>query len=260
MGPLLYAPYAFLLGFSTGPSLRELHEMELRQAAIAFLPGIAALALCLVPLGVAWLRRPRPGSKGIGYLLLTLIAPLAITAIVSNRFDLNYKVSYVSWASISLLILLGQTIAGAWRRWSTRIATAGYACLALFALGNRHLVERYRTEDVKATAAYIQSHSPPGTPVFVVAHYMADPLAFYLDAQWTVTGLPTKADAFHSVTDLIDHPATPAWFVYTRPFHGDRTGEIRTRLTSSKTTHLAARFAGVDLYRLQPAEKDRVRS
>jgi Dolichyl-phosphate-mannose-protein mannosyltransferase len=261
LGALFYAPYAFLLGFSSGPSLRELHDTELRRAIIGSLPGIAALALFLVPLGISWLRRSRSSAESVGYLLLMFLGPPAVTLILSNMFDLKYKASYVSWASIPLLILLGHAVASGWDRWWIRIATAGYACLALVALGNRHLVDRYRTEDVRAVAAYIQAHSPPETPVFVVVRYMAEPLRFYLNAQWTVKGLPIEPNNVQSITDLIDRPATgKAWFVYTRSFHGDPTGEIRTRLTSSGTAHLAARFAGVDLYSLQPAEKDRPRS
>ncbi|HEX6433607.1 MAG TPA: glycosyltransferase family 39 protein [Gemmatimonadales bacterium] len=261
LGALLYTPYALLLGFSTGPSLRELHETELRRAAIGFLPGITALALCLVPLGISWLRRSHRSSETVGYFVVMFLGPPAVTAILSNMFDLKYKVSYVSWASIPLLILLGHAIASGWQRWSTRVATAGYACLALVALGNRHLVDRYRTEDVRAAAAYIQTHSPQGTPVFVVARYMAEPLAFYLDPQWQVTGLATGPAAQDSITNLLHGPATgSAWLVYSRPFHGDPSGEIRARLSSNSAIRLAARFAGVELYRFEPAKKGRPRS
>jgi 4-amino-4-deoxy-L-arabinose transferase-like glycosyltransferase len=116
LGALLYTPYAFLLGFSTGPSVRELHETELREAAFAFLPWIAALAICLLPLGISWQRRSHPSSEGVGYLLLMCLGPVVVTLVLSHVFDLKYKMSYVSWASIPLLVLLGHAIASGWNQ------------------------------------------------------------------------------------------------------------------------------------------------
>jgi hypothetical protein len=259
-GGVLYSAYAFLLGFSTGPSLRELHHVRLREAAVAFLPWIAALVICLIPLSTS-LRRARASFQDFGYLLITCVGPLAVTLLLSTWFDLNYKVSYVSWASIPLLVLLGFAVARAWGRWSTRMAAAAYACMVLVALSNRHLSDRYRTEDVRALAAYLEAHSSHETPIFVVVRYMAEPLVFYLGDQWPVKGLPTGPVALRSITELTDGRATgPTWIVYTRPFHGDPSGQIRAQLDSSSAIHLAAKFAGLDLYRYQPPEKARAHS
>jgi 4-amino-4-deoxy-L-arabinose transferase-like glycosyltransferase len=261
LGDLLYTPYVFLLGFSTGPSLRELHEIGLREAAVAFLPWIAALAACLLPLGISWLRRSRPSFEGLGYLLVTCLGPVAVTVVLSALFGLKYKVSYVAWASIPLLVILGDAIAKSWDRWSTRVGVAGYLCLASVALGNRHLVDRYRNEDVRSLATYLEAHSSRETPIFVVVGYMAEPLVFYLGPGWSVNALPNGPATLRTIAELTGGTAArPAWIVYTRPFHGDPSGEIRARLATGSTTRLSATFAGVDLYRLEPAEKDRAPS
>jgi hypothetical protein len=80
-----------------------------------------------------------------------------------------------------------------------------------------------------------------------------------LGAEWPVEPLPKGPAALRSIAELTDGAAGPAWIVYTRPFDGDPTGEIRARLASTSTISLAARFAGVDLYRLEPTRKDRAR-
>jgi hypothetical protein len=122
-------------------------------------------------------------------------------------------------------------------------------------------VDRYRTEDVRSAAAYLRAHSSHQTPVIVVVRYMAEPLVFYLGADWPVKGLPGGSVGLRSITQLINGAdAGPAWIVYTRPFHGDPSGEIRAQLTSSSDIRLAARFAGIDLYRFEPSEKARTPS
>ena len=253
---LLYSFYAFLLGFATGPSVRELHDMDLRQAARGFLPWIIALAVCLLPLCIQWLRRPRPTGEATRYLLLAGLGPLVVTVAAAASFDLKYKVSYVSWASIPLLVLLGDVFVRAWgTRWG-RLHVAGYFALAFIALGSRHLVYRHWNEDVRSLATYLEAHSSRETPVFVVAGYMADPLAFYLGASWSVEALPKAPAALGSVVELTSGNApAPAWIVYARPFDGDPTGEIRSSLNSGRVSHLTATFPGIELYQIKSADK-----
>ena len=259
LGALLYTLYVFLLGFSTGPSLRELHELGLREAAIGFLPWIAALAVCLLPLAMSWLRRSRLKTEGLRYLLLTFLGPVTITIVFSALFDLKYKVSYVAWASIPLLVLVGASIARVWNRLWAQVAVAGYIALTLVSLSNRHLQDRYRNEDLRSLARYLEAHSSRETPVFVMTKYMAAPLIFYLGPEWPVKALPSGPSALPTIAELTQNAtAGPAWIVYTRPFHGDPSGEVSARLTSSSAIRLTARFAGVDLYRIELA-KDRAR-
>jgi hypothetical protein len=255
LGALLYTLYVFLLGFSTGPSLRELHDIGLREAAIGFLPWIAALAACLLPLAMFWLQRPRSNFEKLGYMLLMFLGPVTITTVFSASFDLKYKVSYVAWASIPLLILLGETIARVWDRLWTRAAMAGYVALTLVSLSNRHREDRYRNEDLRSVASYLEANSSRETPVFVSTSYMAEPLIFYLGPEWSVKGLPSGRDALPAIQELTQAAtAAPAWILYTRPFHGDPGGEVSARLTSGGAIRLSARFAGVDLYRIDLAE------
>ena len=255
LGGLLYASYAFLLGFSSGPSLRELHGMGLPEAARTTLPWILALAACLLPLGIRWLRTTEPKPDGVGYLAVMTVGPVVVPLLLAALFDLKYKVPYVSWASIPLLILLGDAIAKGWARRPTQIASTAYLCLALLALGNRHLSERYRTEDTRALAGYLKAHSSPHTPVLVVAGYMAVPLSFYLGDEWSVRGIPGGEEGLRSIAEAASGSSgLPIWLAYTRPFHGDPTGDIRAHLTSAVMSRLTARFVGVELYRLGPSE------
>jgi len=255
-GHLQYTLYVFMLGFSTGPSLRELHDMGLRQAAVAFLPWILALAACLLP--VALLRAGQAGeyARRYGALLLTAAGTLAATVVLALVFDLKYKVSYVSWASIPLLVVLGGVIADGWSRRWVRYAALAYGALMLVSLANRHLHDRYRNEDVRSAAAYLEDHSSPRTTVFVAPAYMVEALVFYLGHHWRVEALPEGAAALPAIRSA---GAGPAWLVYTRAFHADPTGEMRARLTSEHMIQLTATFPGIELYRLAPAGRNHVR-
>lgn len=258
-GHLLYTLYVFLLGFSTGPSLRELHAMGLRQAAVAFLPWILALAACLLPLVLLRAGRAREYARRYGPLLATAAGALTAIVVLALVFDLKYKVSYVSWASIPLLVGLGELIASGWSRWWVRCATLAYGALMLVSLANRHLQDRYRNEDVRAAAAYLASHSSPQTPVFVAPGYMVQALVFYLGPGWRVEALPEGPAAVHTIARLRAGDGAPGWLVYTRAFHADPMGEMRARLVAKSMIRLTATFPGIELYRLAAVGRDLVR-
>lgn len=261
LGAPLYALYVYLLGFATGPSLRDLHGLSLREAAAGFLPWIIMVAVCLLPLSIFWLRQVRLGVNELGYLLLMWLGPIAVTVIFSALFHLKFKVSYVAWGSIPMLVMLGEAIAAAWNRWSTRLGVAGYLCLASISLGNRHLANRYRNEDLRSLANYLQTHSSPNAPVYVLVKYMTEPVVFYLGDNWSVRPFPDGPAALNTLAELgRGAPGSRAWLVYTRPFHGDPGGELHARIVSDDRIRLSARFPGVDLYRLDIPQKGRVGS
>jgi hypothetical protein len=251
LGAVLYTLYAFFLGFATGPSIRELHNIGLKEAGTRFLPWIAVLLACLLPLGLTWLRRWRPMTNAAGYLLLTCIGPIALTVVLSAAFQLKYKVSYVAWASIPFLVLMGLAVATTWDRWSVRAGLAGYVCLTVISLSNRHLVNRYRNEDVRSVARYLRQNSSSRTPVVVVVDYMTQPLIFYLGSDWPVKGLspnPSEPETLPRLSKTAGGDS--AWVVYTRAFDGDPSGRIHAELAADSRIRLSATFAGIELYLL----------
>jgi hypothetical protein len=212
---------------------------------------MVAVTACLLPATVAWLRRPDARFLGSGYLVVMGLGPVLATLVAAGFFGLKYKVSYVSWASIPALILLGAAIATTWPRWLTRLGVAGYVALMLVALANRHLDDRYRNEDARALAAYLSAHSTPDTPVLVIAGYMTETISFYLGTDWSVHELPDGSSALQTLAGTDGAAKGPAWIVYTRPFHGDPKGEFLRGLSSHDDVRLTSTFAGMDLYRLE---------
>ena len=221
---------------------------------------ILAVTACLLPAVAAWLRRSGARFPGSGYLVLMAVGPVAATLVAAGIFGLKYKVSYVSWASIPVLVLLGAAIATTWPAWRTRLGVAGYVVLMLVALANRHLDDRYRNEDARALAGYLAAHSSSDAPVLVIAGYMFETVSFYLGPEWSVRELPDGTAALRMMADVGKTTSGPAWIVYTRPFHGDPRGDVLRGLATNDEVRLASTFAGMELYRMERTAVSRTRS
>jgi uncharacterized membrane protein len=239
LADLVYSLYAFLAGFSTGLSLRDLHGASLREAVAAFLPWMLTLAACLALLAPGAVRSARRNRHLIAYLLYMASGPLLLSALAAVLLALKYKVSYVAWASVPLVALVGLAIGSAWDRRATRLAAVAYLALAATSLANRHLVDRYRTEDMRSVATHLTRYASRDTPVLVIDGYMAEPLRFYLGDGWQVRGVEAPE---------ITAPRSGGWWVvYTRAFHGDPEGTAGAHLAAH--ARLEANFPGVALYR-----------
>lgn len=257
---VFFTLYAFLLGFSTALSLRELHSTGMTDAAVAFLPWILALGASTVLLVPELWRGARVGRLRVGYLVLLIVGPLLACAALATLFAIKFKPSYVLWAQVPLTLLVAYPVASGWHRPATRVAAAVYLALAATSLANRHLVERYRNEDLRALAAYLKERATPEAPIFVIASYMAPAVDFYLGSGWSVQPIAEGADpaAFETVVANLSKLSAPAkpeaqgsqrfWLVYTRPFHGDPHGRVREALARSEAMDLEAQFAGIELY------------
>jgi hypothetical protein len=248
-----YTLYAFLLGFSTGLSLRELHGAGLAAALTGFLPWLIALATCLVLIAPALVRSIREDPATAAYLALMTLAPLLLCDALGLVLHVKYKVQYALWASIPMTVLLARALATSRFRPAARAAMVLYVALAGIAIADRHLVDRYRNEDTRALASYLADHAQTDDPILVITGYMADPVRFYLGPGWSIRALPDAVGGGEPTTHALGGIERPFWLVYTRPFHGDPDGRLRTWLQSRRDLHLEARFAGIELYRSEHA-------
>jgi hypothetical protein len=257
IGAIVYTYLSVIAGFTIGPSLRELHTMGLADAATRILVWIPLIAA-----GVGWLAyagfRSLAGSKWRTRLLLFSIGPVLLAGSMAALGGVGYRVRYVGWIIIPILVWLAAGINwGRWR-WSTRLAVL--LVLFIFATGmfNRRTNDRYAEEDARSLAEYLVESSRETRPVFVNSHYMADPVSYYMPSTWQVIPVPRVdgqgrglEEAIRAVEAATD-PARGFWFVYSREFDGDPSGLFFERLERKWTTRLEAEFAGIRLYRAEP--------
>lgn len=255
LAAVAYTYFTFVAGYSVGPSIQELHTASARAAAMAVAPWAVALGMAIFLMGIRAARAMR-GTPWLRRLTLLLVTPLVFTGILADVLHVGYRVRYVAWAAIPLLLIVGIGMARETRMWRLALATLVFVGVGFVSLYNRHNIARYWNEDLRGASAYLQSADGHGNTVFVVSGYMAGALRYYLGEGWTVRQLAdAKADGDgvdESLRLIRETAATEGcyWVLYTRPFHGDPRGRLKEALLlPPPTVAEEARFPGVVLYR-----------
>jgi hypothetical protein len=251
-----YTFVSLFTGYTVGPSLRDLHTMSMTEAVLDLLPWLVAIgfsALVLFAMGFMNFGV----SRWRWYFFVLGVAPVLSVGAASELGPFGYNIRHVVWIFTPVAVYLGSGLAR-WRR-SPLIVAAGIGLLVVsgVALFNRNYVDRYRNEDARAVANFIESSGPPAA-VFVSAEYMAGPVAYYLDDQWSVHAVDDvgrNGGGLQAALVEISEWTTvglPFWFAYSRPFHGDPGGVLVRELEQSAQAAHAASFAGFEVYRCVP--------
>ena len=257
-----YTYFSCLSGFTLGPSIRDLQTLPAPDAVWESLPWLIATGLAAAPLACWGLLRLRDNRRLAEWLVL-LVVPVIVVGVLGNLAHVGYKVRYVVWVTIPLVLLLGAGCVSCrlsvvscqspvdtrackalrpltTSNWQLTTVKAILAIVFSAAIYSRHYVDRYRNEDAAGVASYLRGRSEAKEPVFVISFYMADPVAYYLGEDWDVRFLPDVQaggdDPSESLAPI--DRGVPAhgsyWLVYSRPFHGDPKGMLKDRLTRAR--------------------------
>ncbi len=248
MAALGYSFISALTGYTLGPSLRDLHTLDLGAALRQAAPWLALLAVAYAPLWIrGWLTLEHRSRAGLA-VLATL--PIVIVGLYSALGQHGFNPRHVVHIVVPLLTCAAVGLAHAPRReqWLT---TGALCILAAVALLNRHAGTAYQNEDTRAAAQWIEQTDPTGAPILVQSGYMADVVNYYAVPKRLVLPAPDITaegqglEAARGMLDWLDAPLT--WLVETRTFHGDPAGHLRRSLESEGrlTPKPAATFAGV---------------
>jgi uncharacterized membrane protein len=248
-----YAYFSIIVGYSIGPSLRELHSLPALTAGLLVLPWVLAAGGAVLVLVYAALKTLGWRAPFIRLVVLVSV-PVIIGGALAALVGVGFRVRYFAWIAIPLLALIGAGLASPRPR-SIRLSAAG-VLFALWSVSivNRLRVERYWNEDVRALGTYLRSTSTPSIPVFVTAKYMAVPVQHYLGPGWSVCALPdvgedgVGTDGTLRVVYTVTPPESAFWLVYTRPFHSDPDGQLPRDLARVGLIRPRRDFAGITLY------------
>ena len=246
-----YTFFSFVSGFTLGPSVRELHTMGASQALRSVLPWVPLVALAVGYPAWSFVRSPE-GRSAFRSLLILCLAPVIMVGLLSNIGNIGYSVRYVSWAVVPVAVWVGAGVGRSIQGWGGRAALVLLVFILVFSRWNRVAVDRYREEDSRALASFLERQGPASRSVLVTTHYMELPVGYYLGDEWTVEGVPNVSSDGQGLeaaasTVLEAEPAEPdVWLVYSRPFHGDPGGLLLDRLRS--VAQDTARFAGIEVY------------
>jgi uncharacterized membrane protein len=216
VGAIPFALHAFAVGYTLGPSLRELRGDPSTHTLVRHAPEIAAVALvfgALLIVGLTELRRR-------GRLADAAVWLLAPTLIVSYFALQNFKVFHPRYVFVALpgfLLVLAAAFASL--RWRVRVA-AGVAVggLWIVSLFHHYFDPRYGKEDYRGAAALIRERGAPGEMLLAVNS--EEPMFYYyrgpLPQGRLWLGFAGRPELGTRLDQALDG-ARGAWVVLSRP-------------------------------------------
>lgn len=254
MASVGYTYFSLFSGYTLGPSRSELHMANSPDAIQSSLIWLGLATVVAIPLLVLGARNLRQHGNANLWLVL-LILPIPLLWIICTVFGVTYNTRFLNWLWIPFCILMAAGIASIDKQSIRYIAMAALAGIFAIAIYNRHSVDRYRNEDLRAVAEYIQHET--GRPVLVCAAYMHRPLNHYLRDRMELVPIgPGKPEV---VTETSEQNVRawrdkPFWLVYTREFHSDPQGDILRRVMGESDPQPVFVAAGVRVYSWIPQE------
>ncbi|MCK4546895.1 MAG: glycosyltransferase family 39 protein [Candidatus Eisenbacteria sp.] len=151
--------FVFGLGYSAGPSLRELH-MQSALSAVAgewAVVGLGALVFGLVAALGAW--KTREDRRTLVGLLLYILVPMLVLSFLAVRNIKVFNARYVMVALPAYYLLLARGLSQVGRAWLRWMNLSLVLLLVLYSLSNYYFDPRYAKEDIRSAVDYVQEHA-----------------------------------------------------------------------------------------------------
>lgn len=244
-----YAPWAFLYGYSLGPSLRQLHLDRSPGALAPYLP--VALLGGLAVAGAAragWGEVRRTGRTGLVAVLL--LVPLLLGIYMAAR---GVKTFHPRYLTAVFPLFLAVPAAG-WAVSRGRLMRASCVlavALVAFSLWNHYFDPAYGKEDNRSAAALIEAREEPGDSVVII--YAWRPFDYYFAEEGTGRArqlhvhkrfLRTDEEMRAHVDEAADGSGR-VWLVLTRWWDVAPESAIRAAFESRLTEKERWEFPGV---------------
>ncbi|MGH7571254.1 MAG: glycosyltransferase family 39 protein [Gemmatimonadota bacterium] len=251
---LPYLFFAYVAGYTIGPSLAELHHLPSPGSILTSYPEVVLYYVVFMPIAALglWSFRER---RACGAVLGPWVAgfPLMVFAIsVFQGQTFNVRYTFLAVPGFALLLSLGVEKLGRWRLAGTVAAVGLFA----MSLQNFYADPRYDKEDVRGAIQYVRTSPLPDQPVAVVGQGVAA-AAYYgegleverlMGCGGAVEGRSDSRTPEVRLPDLRSQPSF--WLVVVRDWEesADRCAE---RMTATHQVVRRAEFTGVDLLLLE---------
>jgi uncharacterized membrane protein len=205
-----YTLYCYLVGYSFGPSVRELQQLGAMQALRAHWVQIVAGCFPLIFIAICSLKYVRRSCLPF---LWMLIVPIAATVFMSYTSPYAYNVRYTLGALPGLfgIVCFAFPLGARWAR-----VLVGYlVVIAIVSSSQWHSNPMYRNNDSREAVSILSKHLNVDARVVVAPAYTLALLKHYASRRdgdaWVLTGIPSGE---HS-----DFSPVPDAFVLTREHH-----------------------------------------
>lgn len=252
---LPFAAHSFAVGYTLGPSLRELRGEASMRVLRRHGGWLLAEIVVFGALGLLGLRELRRRGR-LGETLCWLGTP----ALVVSYFALqNFKVFHPRYLGVAepgflLILAAGLVAAGGWRKaW---IAALG--ALWVGSLAGHYFDGRHSKEDMRSAAALIQAQARPGEQLLAVN---AEEVLFYyyrgpLEIETFWLGFAARPDRLERRFEAARSSHAGAWVVLTRPEDLDPRGAFAELMSRYSRTESFS-FNGVKVWHLDAGARER---
>ncbi len=253
---LVFLPYtffAFVAGFTVGPTVAELHDLPPPTGILAEHPEVLVFVAVFGALSLAGMRALRGRADQTAVLLPWAIGlPVLIfgSAVLGGQ-TFNVRYAFAAVPGVAFLLALGVDSLGRWRVPATLLVAALFG----FSLANYYLTPKYDKEHMREAMAYVREGADREDPVAVVGQGL--PAAQHYGQELSVERLrgcrrgrerDELPPAMYHVNDLRDDP--DVWLVVSRDW-GDLGSDCRRELTGTHEMIDHRGFVGVEVYRLR---------
>jgi hypothetical protein len=250
-----FALHAFTVGYTLGPSLRELRSPDAVATLARHVPELALVLIVFGALGVLGLRELARRHRLLDAFLWAGLPALAISYFALQNFKVFHPRYLAVGAPVVLLALAaGLSALGPRARLLFGLAVGG---LWAVSLEQHYFRAEYAKEDCRSAIALVRSHASAGEQLLAVGadepvfYYYRGPLPvgrFWLGYAADPARLAVKLDAALA-------NARASWIVVSRPEDLDPAGNFARLLDARTAPSERWRFIGVRVWRLAPAAK-----
>ena len=230
-----YTLFAYLFGYSLGPSLADLHLglTALRPYATILVAAVVPIAYCCW-LVARWATIPREQvSNARSFVLTVTVTPIVLLTMAPfvTHDVISFNVRYASVAFPGFVVLLAAVLHDTFRLKGSRIAAGWIACLMLWSLYNWYMTPQYSKADARSAAALLRTAWRSDDAIIMSSNTTPVPLAFY------GFPLPDNAEvaASSEIERIVERIKSPAWL------GSNRAWLVESRTWESDTHHLLRR-------------------
>jgi len=248
---LPYTFYVFSVGFSLGPPLRALHEVDGVATVVArWWPALVWVGLLFGGLfvrGIVSLSRRRGALFGI---LLYLLVPLIVTLLLNWQNAKAFNPRYVLTSLPAFLCVIGAGIVSLPRLFA-RVAGAAVLATLLLSLANYYFDGDYAREDVRGAARFLAQSADAGA--CILAPGTTEVFEYYYDGPSPVYSIfapiGTPRERFDEQLGRVLAACGEIWYVRSRPWSYDPHDRALAALDEERTRSEVVEFDGVTVYR-----------
>jgi 4-amino-4-deoxy-L-arabinose transferase-like glycosyltransferase len=249
VGTIPYTLFTFSVGFSLGPSLKELHESRSVETLLKHGSALIPVAILFASLFVLGLRRLRQETGKDLFFLLWLGVPVVGVFIVASTTTYHvFNTRYVAMALPAYLLILATGIAGFRSRTVQRALLAAVIAVNGLSLFNYYFDARYARADARGAARYLDSAARPGDAILAVGSATA--LRHYYKGELPIARVNSRSTNSVIVEDIrkLGKKYNRLWLVEIRPWESDPKAKVRAALDKLAGPGEHKIFAGADVY------------